>query len=60
MKALIDSGSEVNTMYPTYTTKLDLHARKIDVGAQKINGFYLDTFGMVIANCSVKDKLGRV
>ena len=60
VRALIDSGSKVNAMHPAYTTKLGLRARKIDVGAQKIDGFYLDTFGMVIANCLVKDKLRRV
>ena len=60
VRALIDSGSEVNAMHPAYATKLGLRARKIDVGAQKIDGSHLDTFGMVIADCSVKDKLGRV
>ena len=60
MRALIDSGSKVNAMYPTYATKLGLHARKIDLGAQNIDGSYLDTFEMVIADCSVKNKLGRV
>ena len=60
VRALIDLGSEVNAMHPAYATKLGLHARKIDVGAQKIDGSHLDTFGMVIADCSVKDKLGRV
>ena len=47
-------------MHPAYVTKLSLRARKIDVGAQKIDGSHLDTFGIVIADCSVKDKLGRV
>ena len=47
-------------MHLAYATKLGLHARKIDVGAQKIDESYLDTFGMVIADYSVKDKLGRV
>ena len=60
VRALIDSGSEINIMHPAYATKLGLRARKIDVGAQKIDGSHLDTFGMVIADCSVKDKLGRV
>ena len=60
MSATIDLGSEVNTMHPAYATKLGLRTRKIDVGAQKINGSYLDTFGMVIVDCSVKDKLKRV
>ena len=57
---MIDSGSEVNTIYPAYATKLGFYARKIDAGAQKIDGFHLDTFGIVIADCSVKDKLERV
>ena len=60
MRALIDLGSEVNAMDPTYATKLDLRTREIDVGVQKIDRSHLDTFGMVIAHCSVKDKLGRV
>ena len=53
-------GSEINAIHPTYITKLGLRTRKIDVGAQKIDGSYLDTFGIVIADCSVKDMLGRV
>ena len=60
MMALIDSGSEVNTMHPVYVMKLGFRARKIDVCAQKIDGSYLDIFGMVIVDCSVKYKLGRV
>ena len=60
MRALINSGSEVNTMHPAYATKLGLGARKINVGIHKINGSHLDTFGMVIANRSVKNKLRRV
>ena len=55
MRAQIDSGSELNVMHPAYTTKLDFRARKIDVGIQKIDGSHLDIFGMVIANCSVKN-----
>ena len=47
-------------MHLVYATKLGLHTRKIDVGTQKIDWSHLDTFGMVILDCSVKDKLGRV
>ena len=47
-------------MYPAYATKLGLCAREIDVSVQKIDGSHLDNFEMVIADCSVKDKLGRV
>ena len=60
VRALIDSGNEINAIHPAYATKLGLRARKINVGAQKIDRSHLDTFGMVIADCSVKDKLGRV
>ena len=60
MRALIDSSSKVNAMHPAYATKLGLRARKIDVGAKKIDRSHLETFGMVIADCSVEDKLRRV
>ena len=60
VRALIDLGNEVNAMHLAYAMKLGLRARKIDVGAHKIDGSYLDTFGMVIADCSFKDKLGKV
>ena len=57
---MIDSASEVNAMHPTYATKLGLCARKIDVGAKKINRSHLNTFKIVIADYSVKDKLESV
>ena len=59
-RALIDSGSKIKAMHPAYATKLGLCIRKIDVGAQKIESSHLDTFEMVIADCSVKKKLRRV
>ena len=34
--------------------------RQTDVGAQKIDGSRLDTFGMVIAGFLLQDKLGKV
>ena len=33
VKAVIDSGSEVNAIHPAYAIKLGLRTRKIDVGA---------------------------
>ena len=60
MRALINFGSKVNAIQPAYATKLSLRARKIDVGAQKIDRSHLDTFGIFIVDCSVKDKLGRI
>ena len=59
VKALIDSGSEVNAMTPTYAAKLGLKVRHTDVGAQKIDGSTLETFGMVLASFQVEDKQGR-
>ena len=59
IQALIDSGSEVNAMTPAYTKKLGLQTQRTDVGAQKIDGSNLDTFGMVIAGLQIINKLGR-
>ena len=59
VQALIDSGSEVNAMTPAYAAKLGLGVRETDIGAQKIDGSTLDTFGMVLADFQVEDKLGR-
>ena len=59
VRALIDSGSEVNAMTPAYASKLGLRVRHTDVEAQKIDGSILQTFGMVLANFQVKDKLRR-
>ena len=57
---MIDSSSNANAMHSAYATKLGFRVRKIDVGIQKIDRSYLDIFGMVIVDCSVKNKLGRV
>ena len=59
VQALIDSGNEVNAMTPGYASKLGLKIRPIDVGAQKIDGSTLLTFGMVLASFRVEDMLGR-
>ena len=57
--ALVDLGSEVNTMTPAYAAKLGLQIRNTNIGAQKIDGSTLKTFGMVLADFQVEDKLGR-
>ena len=59
VQALIDSGSEVNAMAPAYAKKLSLWVRKTDVGAQKIDGSTLETYGMVIAGFQVQDKFKK-
>ena len=60
MSALLDSGSEVNAIYPSFAKQLGLSIRPTDVGAQKIDGTMLDTYGMVIEAFSVEDKANRV
>ena len=46
-------------MSPAYVERLGLKAWKTNVGAQKIDGSALKTFGMVIADFQVEDKVGR-
>ena len=57
--ALIHLGSKVNAMTLVYAKQLGFQVQKTEVGAQKIDGSLLRTFGMVIADFQVKDKLGR-
>ena len=59
VRALLNSGSEVNAISPAYTKRLGLKTRKTNVEAQKIDGSTLKTFGMVIADFQVEDKGGR-
>lgn len=49
-RALIDLGSEVNTITSVYIAKLILKIEKTNIGAQKIESFTLDTFGIVLAD----------
>ena len=60
VQALIDTGSKVNAMTPAYALKLGLKVHTTDVGAQKIDGSILKTFGMVLASFQVEDKLARL
>ena len=60
MRALIDLSSKINAIYPVYTIKLCLYARKIDASMQKIKKSDLDIFKIVIADCFIKNKLERV
>ena len=59
VRALIDSGSEINAMAPAYVKKLGPRVRKTHVGAQKIDGSTLKTYGMVIAGFQVQDKFEK-
>ena len=59
VRALLNSGSKTNAMSPAYAKRLGLKTRKTNVGAQKINGSTLETFGMVIADFQVENKGNR-
>ena len=59
VRALLDSGSKVNAISPAYAKRLGFKTRKTDVGAQKIDGYALETFGMVIADFQVENKGDR-
>ena len=59
VQVLINSGSEINTMTPTYASRLGLRVYCTDVGVQKIDGSTFQTFGMILANFQVEDKLRR-
>ena len=60
VSALLDLGSEVNAVYPAFAKELGLPIRPTDMGAQKIDGTTLETYGMVVAAFSVEDKANRV
>ena len=59
VKVLLNSGSKVNAISFVYVEKLGLKTRKTNVGAQKIDGAALKTFGIVIADFQVEDKGSR-
>ena len=50
VRALLNSGSKVNTMNPAFAWKLGLYIQKTNIRAQKIGGSTFETFGMVIAD----------
>ena len=59
VRALIDLRSEVNAIAPAYAKKPGLRIRKTNIGAQKIDGSTLETYGMIIADFQVQDKFGK-
>ena len=60
VSALLDLGSEINVMHPTFAERLGLVVRTTNVGVQKIDGTTLETYGMVVAAFSVNDQADRV
>ena len=60
VSALLNSSSEVNTVYLAFVKKLDLSIRPTDMGAQKIDGTMLETYRMVVAAFSLENKANQV
>ena len=55
MSALFDSSSKVNAIYPTFAKRFGFVVQTTNVGAQKIDGTILKTYGMVVAAFSMTD-----
>lgn len=56
VEALIDLGSKVNVMQPSFAKKLDIRIYKTNVGAQDIDDNKLEIYGMLTALWQVYDK----
>lgn len=56
---MLDSRSKLNAMTLAYAAYLDFTVRVINIGAQKIDGSLLATYGIVIAAFQVINKLDR-
>ena len=58
--ALLDSGSEINAMHPTFAERLGFVVQTTNVGARKIDSTTLETYGIVVAAFLVTDQADRV
>lgn len=58
-KALINTGSKVNTIYTSFMRKSSLCICKIYMGIQKIDSDGLKTYGIVITSFWIHDKVGK-
>ena len=56
MPVLFDLENKIITIYLTFTKKLTLSTRFLDIGAEKINGTMLDIYEMIAIALSVTDK----
>ena len=56
VSALFESGSKVNAVHPAFAKELGLPIKLTDVGVQKIDGTTLDTYKIVVAVFSMKNK----
>ena len=60
VQILIDSGSEVNAIYPTFAKQLGFTVSPTKTGVQKIDGIKLDIYGIVVVALLVVDKVNQV
>ena len=58
--ALIDSGSKVNVMTSAFIVQLGLSIRATGIGVQKIVGFALKMYSMIITGFSIQDNIGKI
>lgn len=54
--ALFNLGNKVNAIHQTFAQELRLPIKLTDIIAKKINSTMLDTYGIVVAVFSVKNK----
>ena len=59
VKALLDSNSKINIINRSYAKKLGFKVQITNIGAQKMDSSALVTFGLVIPNFQVEDKVDR-
>ena len=59
VQALIDFGNKVNIMTPKYVSKLDLKICLSNVKVQKIDGFIVNIFKIVLASFQIENKLRK-
>lgn len=60
LQALINSSNDINAKTLAYAAVLELYICLIDIGAQKMDGSTLLTYGMVFVNFQVENKLERM
>ena len=58
--ALFDSNSEINAVCPAFAKKPGLSIRPTDMEVQKIDGTTLETYEIVVAAFSIKNKANQV
>ena len=55
---MLNSQSKINVMTPVYIAQLGFKVQKTNIGCQKIDGFSLTNYNIIIAILFIFDKLG--